>query len=392
MARVPGIFRTFKGWFLTGGLAAAAVLLGLMTGSARAAEGGDEPLPLCLPGIYRENPADCLPLGPSQYLTEMAEIGITFPQAPLPIREPDPILAEIPYHYAYVKNDRAPVYASLKSAVKENSSHVNRRTPRGFTYVAYTDRVYESGKTYYRTRSGWMSSKDLRASEIPDFQGLEFTRTPDDPFGWVLSYFSPRGEVETKRTPGYARDDYTGRYLEHFQVVTLYDQREVNGRTWYLVGPEEWIMQTAIAKVVPRTGPPEGFDWDRWIEVNLFEQTVAVYDQGELVFATVVASGDPPHWTYAGVFKIYEKFQVTSMQGRFPEDKSDNYYLEKVPWTMYYDEARAFHGAYWRASLGFPQSHGCINMTLGDSHWLYNWAEVGDRVYVHDPSGRTPEK
>lgn len=371
----------------------ALVLTGLIIpGTVLAAESGEEPLPLCLPGVYQEGPADCLPLGPSQYLTEMAAVGITFPQTPLPVRAPDASLAEIPYSYARVKDDRAPVYDSLNSAVRENSDRIVRRTPRGFTYVAYQDRVYQAGKTYYRTRDGWMSSKDLRASEIPLFQGVEFSQHPEHSFGWVLTYFSPGGLVETKRTPGYSRSDYTGHTLEHFELVTIYDQIEVNDRTWYLVGPDEWIMQTAIARVVPRSGAPEGFAWDRWIEVDLYEQTVSVYQDKQLVFATIIASGDPPHWTYAGVFQIDKKYQVTSMQGRFPKDKSDNYYLEKVPWTMYFDEARAFHGAYWRATLGFPQSHGCVNMSLGDSHWLFDWADVGDPVYVHDPSGRTPEK
>jgi len=67
------------------------------------------------------------------------------------------------------------------------------------------------------------------------------------------------------------------------------------------------------------------------------------------------------------------------------------YYLEDVPWTMYYDDARgALHGAYWRANLGFPQSHGCVNCSVGDSHWIYDWAQEGDWVYVWDPSGKTP--
>ena len=68
----------------------------------------------------------------------------------------------------------------------------------------------------------------------------------------------------------------------------------------------------------------------------------------------------------------------------------DFYYLEDVPWTMYYDEARALHGAYWHNFFGYPQSHGCVNLSDGDAHWLYNWASVGDFVYVFDPSGKTP--
>ena len=35
------------------------------------------------------------------------------------------------------------------------------------------------------------------------------------------------------------------------------------------------------------------------------------------------------------------------MRGSFEADHSDAYYLEDVPWTMYYDKERALHGAYW---------------------------------------------
>mgnify|MGYP006291450111 CR=1 FL=1 len=363
---------------------------------AAAAPGEEESTPLCPPGVYQQEAlqgdADCLSLGPSQYLSEMAEKGITFPQTPLPAVQPDPALSDIPYTYARVRNEKAPVYRTLQDAVKNRENKVVRRQPSGFTYVTFKDQVYQQGRNFYLTRSGWMSSRDLTVEDIPRFQGVEFTRTPERDFGWVLNYFTRDGRIETKRTPGYARDDYTGHFLDHLELVTIYDQKQVKDLTWYMVGPEEWIMQTSIAKITPRTKPPEGFNWKRWIEVNLYEQTVAIYDDSQLVFATLVASGDPPYWTYTGTFKIYKRYKVTGMRGRFPDNKNENYTLDKVPWTLYYDEARAFHGAYWRASLGFPQSHGCINMTLGDSHWLYDWAKIGDRVYVYDPSGRTPGK
>ena len=71
-------------------------------------------------------------------------------------------------------------------------------------------------------------------------------------------------------------------------------------------------------------------------------------------------------------------------------DPADFYYLDNVPWTMYFDKARALHGAYWRTRFGYPQSHGCVNLSVGDSHWLFNWAHEGDFVYVPDPSGLTP--
>jgi len=31
-----------------------------------------------------------------------------------------------------------------------------------------------------------------------------------------------------------------------------------------------------------------------------------------------------------------------------------------------------------------------VNLSVADSHWLYDWANEGDYVYVWDPSGKTP--
>jgi lipoprotein-anchoring transpeptidase ErfK/SrfK len=157
-----------------------------------------------------------------------------------------------------------------------------------------------------------------------------------------------------------------------------------------MIGPDEWLPKKYVARIDVNPTPPPGVTGDRWIEVNLFEQTLSVYDHRQLVFATVIATGIEPFWTQPGLFQIYEKHDKTPMTGSFEANRSDAYYLEDVPWTMYYDQARALHGAYWRTKMGFEQSHGCINMTPGDAHWLFDWASIGDWVYVWDPSGRTP--
>jgi hypothetical protein len=294
----------------------------------------------------------------------------------------------VEYKYAYVVTDRAPIFRTLTDAIQNNKENIIRWITPGFNYVSISRSEYSNGKYYHYTDIGWMKGNDLVITSVPTFQGVEFTETPQHEFGWVLSMFSPGGKAETKRTPGYENDDYTGRYLEYQQLVQIYATETVGKWDWYMIGPDEWLIQTAIAKVSPRSGPPEGFSWDRWIEVNLYEQTLAVYDTGEMVFATLIASGLGPYYTYPGIFSIYEKKDLTRM--RWLTDPSDAYNLESVPWTMYFDESRAFHGAYWRANLGYPQSHGCVNMSVGDSRWLYEWAKIGDRVYIFDPAGKTP--
>ena len=173
-------------------------------------------------------------------------------------------------------------------------------------------------------------------------------------------------------------------------MFQVYQQVEAGGTTWLMIGPDEWVDKAVTALVYPADAPPEGVTNGRWIEINLYEQTVAAYQDNRLVFATVTSTGIPGWWTRPGLFQIYEKVDSTPMSGAFEADRSDYYYLEDVPWTMYFDEARALHGAYWHNYFGYEQSHGCVNLSPADSHWLYLWANVGDYVYVWDPSGQTP--
>jgi len=352
----------------------------------------DDGAVICLPGVYMNTVSDCLASGPSQYLTELAQTGITFPPEPFPVEYPDFALTYVDHQYAQVRTDNAPVYGSLPQAIDGDDKTAIRRIDSPFSYISYYQDTMVDGARFYEIENGnWMTAIDVSRVTPPRFQGLTFTRTPAQTFGWVLSYLSKTsGYVETKRTPSYQPEDYTGNYYSNHDLVWVYDTAEADGIEWYMIGPDEWVPQNVIARVIPNTTPPAGVPGDRWIEVNLFEQTIVVYEGYELVFATLIATGLDPFWTRPGLFQIFEKLESTPMRGSFETDRSDAYYLEDVPWTMYFDQARALHGAYWRANLGFAQSHGCVNLSVGDSRWLFDWANLGDWIYVWDPSGETP--
>jgi len=346
---------------------------------------------LCLPGTYNNLQTSCSTLGPSSYLTLQGSSGISFPIEPVPTKRPSYSLNYVNYKYGKVRTPNAPVYSSIEDALKARKNKAIHRIDSDFSYISYLQEEYINGKRLYMIDPGeWMTANDIIRVSVPVFQGLLFSSTPPRPFGWVLTYLSPTPFVETKKTPGYKIDDYTGHYLKNHEIVWVYDETELNGEEWYLIAPDEWVPHYVVARVIPNNTPPKGVISDRWIEVNLYEQTLSVYDKYQLVFATIIASGVEPFWTRPGLFTINEKLESTPMSGSFEADRSNAYYLEDVPWTMYFDGARALHGAYWRANLGFPQSHGCVNMSVADAHWLFDWANIGDYVYVWDPSGRTP--
>ena len=347
---------------------------------------------LCPPGIYDEKhlpPGDCEPLGPSLYLTRMAHMGITFPLKPIPAHAPDTGLAASPFFYGRVRylNDKpAPMFNSLEAAVKGKPAY--RHLEIGYSFISYEDVAVVEGKKFYMIAPGvWMTGAWVSGNvAVSEFQGLEFHGTPERPFGWVLY------PVETKATPGYDLKDYTGNWLNKYDQVQVYASVRVGDQDWYHVAPDEWVVQTLVGLVFPNYDAPEGVHTGRWIEINLYEQTLAVYERNRLVFATLVSSGVNPWFTRPGLHQIYEKLDQTHMSGAFTSDRSDFYYLEDVPWTMYFDKSIALHGAYWHNGFGYPRSHGCVNLSFGDSHWMYLWAEPGDYVYVWDPSGETPLK
>jgi hypothetical protein len=337
---------------------------------------------VCPPGVYHPAQDGCLPLGPSETLAKIAATGIPYPVLPLPAYQPSADLNDIPYRYFKVTDAGAPLFSTVEEAASNQpSSHID---PGFELFVSYVGtETDQNGTSYYKLRSGYLIGMDGGRQGVATFQGLAFSSQPPRSFGWVM------GEISPRTAPGLNSPESRTK-LYRYNIVQIYDTQEASNLTWNLVGPDEWVDSRQVARVDPQTTPPKGVTASRWIEVNLFEQTISVYDNNRLVFATLTSTGVDAFWTRPGIFHIYIKKPTETMSGATEADRSDYYYLEDVPWTMYFDEERALHGAYWHNWFGYKMSHGCVNLSVGDSHWLYDWANVGDIVYVYDPSGKTP--
>ena len=123
--------------------------------------------------------------------------------------------------------------------------------------------------------------------------------------------------------------------------------------------------------------PPQVAGGVRWIDVDLSQQRLYAYEGDTLMNSFIVSTGTWQTPTVTGTFKIWIKLLSTPMSG-------PGYYLPDVPYVMYFYKDYGLHGTYWHNNFGTPMSHGCVNLTIPDAEWLYNFASVGTVVNVHD--------
>ncbi|MBN1679901.1 MAG: LysM peptidoglycan-binding domain-containing protein [Anaerolineae bacterium] len=111
------------------------------------------------------------------------------------------------------------------------------------------------------------------------------------------------------------------------------------------------------------------------IFVDLSDQRVYAYENGQMIRTTLASTGLPGTATVQGDFRVYTKYTSQLMSG-------PGYYLPGVPYVMYFYQDYSLHGTYWHSNFGNPMSHGCVNLPTPEAEWLFNWAEIGTPVHV----------
>jgi L,D-transpeptidase-like protein len=252
----------------------------------------------------------------------------------------------------------------------------------GFTYIT----VNSTQDDWTQIDEGqWVPSNVLTDDvTISRYSGVFL---PDDPLPYPMAWTMKHLNAST--APG-GNPWEDNPFMYRYTRVNLYDYVEVDGKRWYQIGPDQWVHQFDLAKMTP-IGKPPGVDTHKWVGVDLYEQTLIAYEDDKPVFATLISSGLKDWGTNEGLFHVYLRYARTTMSGA--QQQSDFYFLQEVPWVMYFDHDIALHGTYWHDGFGYRHSHGCVNMSITDAKWLYDWSadesdfsvpnDKGMAVYVY---------
>ncbi|MFH1392082.1 MAG: CapA family protein [bacterium] len=120
----------------------------------------------------------------------------------------------------------------------------------------------------------------------------------------------------------------------------------------------------------------------RFIDIDISEQKLSLYENSNLLKSFVISSGAPKTPTPKGDFSISEKIVLHWSEK----------YQQYLPYALRFDNFYLIHEVPYSKEglrdgldkLGQPASHGCIRLNINDAQEVYNWAEIGTEVFIHE--------
>jgi lipoprotein-anchoring transpeptidase ErfK/SrfK len=294
-------------------------------------------------------------------------------------------------------------------------------------YAVFADRVrrhtglafigsFSTGDDAFDRRFG--ITTDLRlvpATKVkPDaaspFHGVAVKSVDDLPFAWVRT-----SEARVYRFDG-DKPEKTDQTLARRTTHKLSGKtRRVGDVTYRETTEGRWLKGTeAGAALVPTEWPKAANDGEKWIDISIENQVLVAWQGKTPLYATLVSTGqdgmgDPmtTKSTIRGTFRIRDKHVTTTMDsngrsaegggpapgaaapatpaaaeteheegyGKTVRRGQGGFELRDVPWVQYFAAGFALHTAYWHDVFGVARSHGCVNLSPIDGHWLFGWSD-----------------
>jgi len=163
--------------------------------------------------------------------------------------------------------------------------------------------------------------------------------------------------------------------------------------TWAALSDGAYLYSSVLRPVALPSAPPPPpqalSERGRWIDLNLSQQVVVAYEGDSVVRVARTSTGRPGWETPPGLYTIQRRVEKETMESNtligLDAQRAD-YKVENVRWTQYFSaDGKALHENYWkpRDEFGIPSSHGCAGLVAEDALFLWQWADLGTRIYAH---------
>lgn len=143
-----------------------------------------------------------------------------------------------------------------------------------------------------------------------------------------------------------------------------------------------------------------GYMDSKVVVVSLIEQAMRVYENGKLVKAFQVTTGQPDLPTPPGTWWVEGKQSPTVFKSGAPRSSPNWYPPTPINYAMQFHSNGYFlHDSWWRSVYGpgtnFPHldpggtqysirgSHGCVSLSKANAAWLYGFVQLYTHVVVY---------
>jgi peptidoglycan hydrolase-like protein with peptidoglycan-binding domain len=141
-----------------------------------------------------------------------------------------------------------------------------------------------------------------------------------------------------------------------------------------VAGPAVW--RDLFRAVARGQRNPNGYTYA--IASKASPETLTIWHDGHVVLHTLANTGIPAAPTADGTFPVYERLPFQIMKGTNPDG---SHYADPVQNISYFNGGDAVH-YFPRASFGWPQSLGCVELPLAQSAVAYRYLTYGSLVTV----------
>jgi peptidoglycan hydrolase-like protein with peptidoglycan-binding domain len=141
-----------------------------------------------------------------------------------------------------------------------------------------------------------------------------------------------------------------------------------------VAGPAVW--RHLLRAAVKDQRNPNGYTYA--IASKASPETLTIWHDGHVVLHTLANTGIPAAPTADGTFPVYERLPFQIMRGTNPDG---SHYADPVQNVSYFNGGDAVH-YFPRASYGWPQSLGCVELPLAQSAVAYRYLTYGSLVTV----------
>ena len=290
----------------------------------------------------------------------------------------------LPFHYVIVmvpEGEKIPLWPTFEAL--KNGEAADKQLEHGDT-IAIDRPLKFDGESYWLSVEGKVlpqkGTAQMGGGSL--WHGMAITDATPLPFGWITGEHVPTYEQIPE-----GKSAQQGQ-LERRVRVQIVEEQTVGKKRWLKVHalpitgtlapqPAEssptdvWINADQVNEVRLLEHPAKvPADIERWIDVDLGEQVLVLYEKDKPVYATLVSSGRAIP-TPMGTYPVWAKASAITMKNQPYEDKG--YFVNKVPWSTFFQWHNAIHGAYWHDRFGVSKSHGCVNVAPLDARYVFEW-------------------